>query len=769
MAEAAEKQGNPGTPAPRRWLHRLTAALVAVPLLTGLSQAAPAAQAANLAQPANTGSRTAEVSLSGLSPAAPDEDDTLTVSGTVTNRGRAAITDAEVGLHAGPRLSTRSSIEQASTRDGYAPGLDGTQLTGKNTSVELADIAAGATRSFTLDVPVKRLKLGADGVYQLGVSVTGQTQSEAYPHVLGIERTFLPWQTEPADTRTRLTFLWPLISSSHLTARTESNEQRTPVFRHDRLADEIAPGGRLQRMVSLGRDLPVSWVVDPDLLASVDAMTKPYKVSSPGGEPVAGKGQADAAQWLNDLQQATADKEVIALPFGDPDLASLAHRGRNVSGTLSHLGPATETARTTVKTVLHVTPLTDFAWPVEGAVDPSVVSVATSAGARKVITRSDSLRETGSLPYTPNAARPIGGGVTAVNADARLSTLFQGDLSRAGNSALAVQQFLAQTLSVTEQDPNRQRSLLVAPQRLPSSSQATTMAQAVRALRDNGRWTEFTDLAETARAKPDPGANRKVPGAGSYPDRLRKQELSTGAFEQIQETQRSLNAFSVILSSDDRVVTTFGNAVRRSLSTSWRGRTGEAGQYRADVQNYLTSLTGEVRLVQKSRMTLSGRSATIPVTVQNNLIQPVNGLELRLTSGRRFGLEISEDTKPVVIDGGHSQSIKFDTTAKANGRTFVEAQLYTKDGAPYGKAMTFQVDVTEITSTVLLVIAGGVLLVVLAGARMYTQRKRRGPQPDPDAPLEQENPADGGPTGDNSRDTGPESKDSPGPGEKVDC
>ena len=66
-----------------------------------------------------------------------------------------------------------------------------------------------------------------------------------------------------------------------------------------------------------------------------------------------------------------------------------------------------------------VKPETDFAWPVNGAVDPSIVKVAISAGADKVIARSDSLQENSSLSYTPNAARPIGGGTTAVVADAR--------------------------------------------------------------------------------------------------------------------------------------------------------------------------------------------------------------------------------------------------------------------------------------------------------------------------------------------------------------
>ncbi len=68
--------------------------------------------------------------------------------------------------------------------------------------------------------------------------------------------------------------------------------------------------------------------------------------------------------------------------------------------------------------------------------------------------------------------------------------------------------------------------------------------------------------------------------------------------------------------------------------------------------------------------------------------------------------------------------MKFTTSANANGRATVIAQLYTQDGRKYGEPVTFDVKVTEITATVMLVIGGGVLLLVLAGFRMYTQRKR---------------------------------------------
>ncbi len=60
--------------------------------------------------------------------------------------------------------------------------------------------------------------------------------------MLGIERTFLPWQPAAAKKKTQTTVLWPLISSVHLSAETGSDAQQTPVFEDDDLAAELAPG-----------------------------------------------------------------------------------------------------------------------------------------------------------------------------------------------------------------------------------------------------------------------------------------------------------------------------------------------------------------------------------------------------------------------------------------------------------------------------------------------------------------------------------------------
>jgi hypothetical protein len=386
VAEAADFQGTSASPA-RRWLRRTGALLASAPLLTGLLQlpaATPADAAGQESPQAASGAGSVSVAVDSLSPSTPTEGDTVTVTGTVTNNGKQPVTDAHVDLRVGPSLDTRSSIDALAKKSDDVQGPAGEAVGGKYAE-KFSKLTPGVAEPFNISVPVDELDLGQDGVYQLAVALSGETAAQPWDQVLGVQRTFLPWQPEEAGTKTKTTFLWPLVSDVHMTAETGSNEQQTPVFDNDDLAEEISPGGRLEQMVSLGKGLDVTWVIDPDLLASVDAMTKNYQVRDEDGTTTSGRNQAVAKQWLSELQQAVAGKEVVALPFGDPDLASLAHNGTTVTGSLSHLKEATDAIDATVPTILHVKPSTDFAWPVGGAVDPSIMKVATSAGADKVI------------------------------------------------------------------------------------------------------------------------------------------------------------------------------------------------------------------------------------------------------------------------------------------------------------------------------------------------------------------------------------------------
>ncbi|MDI5961913.1 DUF6049 family protein [Streptomyces sp. SL13] len=724
MGEAAQ---HPGTTHAHVWLRRAAATFAGAVVLTGVVRLPAATAAPAPASASPSGSSAATVAIDSMTPAVAGKGGTLKITGTVTNDSSETITGGHVGVHVAPDgpLGSRSDIGTTPATGNFNDYTDGAEVPGHTAG--LPSIAPHVSRPFTLDMPVKSLGLTATGVYALGVSASGSTKAADFGHVVGIDRTYLPWNGPDSGKKLDTTYLWPLIDRPHMDIRTPGgDDEEAPLFRDDDLAAELAPGGRLEQLVTLGRKLPVTWVIDPDLLASVDAMTKPYKVVVHQGNTtrtVNGTGTQYARQWLNELQTAVqSGTQVVALPFGDPDIASIAHNGKNVPGTIAHLQSATEMATTTVQTILGVVPRTDFAWPVDGAVDQSVVSTAAAGGADEIIARSDSLAENGRLPYTPTAERPIGGGDTAIVADAALSTAFSGAISTAAQSTTAIQRFLAQSMAIRDQQPQLQRSIVVAPQRMPSATQAQAMAEAIHDATAGG-WTKAIPLGDAATAAADSGADRSVPSAHSYPRSLRRQEISTAAFRQIQSVQDSLNSFLDVLSRKDRVVTPFGNAILSSMSTEWRGDRGPAGSFRDDIAAYLSDLTGDVHIIKKESITLSGRSATIPVTVQNSLNQQVSGLELRLVSNQSNRLNPGL-AQTVDIDGGHSRSLRFQTTARANGKAQVTAQLYTKDGTPYGRPMQFQVNVTSITDTVMLVIAVGLLLLVLAGIRMYHQRKR---------------------------------------------
>ncbi|WP_405584131.1 DUF6049 family protein [Streptomyces sp. NBC_01190] len=757
MGEAAQAPGRAPS-SPRRRLLRLSALVTGAVLLTGLLQAT---QATPSQARTPTGSRTATVTLNGLTPRVPTPDESVTVSGTVTNNSKVKITAAHIGVrigNSGTPLASRSAMTDVTSRGLYNNALDGDELDGHTSQV--ADLGAGRTAAFSLKVPVSAFDLGPTGVYALAVTLDGQTSVENWSHVLGIGRTFLPFYAQGENVKsTQIDFLWPLTDRPHIAARGDTDSQQSPIFLDDDLAKELGPGGRLQQMVDLAKNLPVTWVVDPDLLASVEAMTKPYRVLGPGGDTThttPGTGTTAAKAWLNALRTAVSGAQVISLPFGDTDIASLAHQGRSVPGSVDHLKTAVSLGKITTDTILTVNSAANVAWPVDGALDPSIVSVARTGGAKRIIARSDTFAD-GQLDYTPSAPRPIGGGTTAVVADAQLSGAFTGNMLPPANAEAAIRSFVAQTLLITMQTPQQQRNLLVAPQRAPSISQARTMAKAISEI-DKSPWGEMVSFDTIAASKPDPQAAHQVPQARAYPKSLSRQELPKEAFLQLQVTQNHLSEFEVILTRKDKVTVPFGNAVLRALSSGWRGNRVRAGDFRNAIGDYLKDLINAVHILDKTTLTLSGRSGTVPITVKNDLGQPITGLQLRLTSGTTIRLKIKSQLQPIDIDGGHTRTLKFQTSANANGRVALTAHLYTKDGALYGEPIQFEVKITKVTDLVMLIIGGGLLLLVLAGVRIYRQRKRQAA----DSVGEGGSEDDGGDDGDDGE------ADDPGPGHPGD-
>ncbi len=91
----------------------------------------------------------------------------------------------------------------------------------------------------------------------------------------------------------------------------------TGEFRNDDLAQELTPSGRLGQLVFIPLSQSKIWVIDPALIDEVIAMTSDYKLAT-DAIPV---GREIAISWLEQLKRSTLGNEVIALAYGNPDVA----------------------------------------------------------------------------------------------------------------------------------------------------------------------------------------------------------------------------------------------------------------------------------------------------------------------------------------------------------------------------------------------------------------------------------------------------------------
>ncbi|MBV6698776.1 hypothetical protein KV557_16895 [Kitasatospora aureofaciens] len=752
------RPGRPGSPADgrrpgRRTARRLAAALGAA---LALFTAAPAvALPAGGSVPEADGGVSAEspvvMTIDTVSPQVAAPNGTVTITGHVTNGGKSVLKGAHAAVRkpwSGKPLQQRSELSRVASRT-TPIGQDGVEL--DSPQYALPELGPGQSQPYTLGVAVNDLQLSGDGVYELAVDAWGATAENQRDRALGIARTFLTYNANPGDAQpTRIATLWPLVHGPVLAAQTTSdNDQTVSVLRNDSLATDFAPGGRLYELVDTGSKLSgLTWVIDPDLLDAAFAMTKPYRVQKPNteesGKPakddntVPGTGTAAATAWLDKLRAAVAKSgnQVVSLPYADPDVASIAHNGSDLTGMSTALNKAATAGRLTVEGRLAVDTRSDVAWPYQGYLDQQIAGITQQAGSSLVLVNGTSMPEPDTLNHTPTAVRPIGNGQSAVVADDTVSALFDTDLNTPQAQTQATQRFLAETYAITHEQPQNQRGLLVMPPRELTANTAKVLANALQTAA--GKWVEPVKLDVLAQAAPDPGATTAVPAATDYPAQARASELPAADLSGTDKIQNDLDTLMQVLTLPQRVRGPFSAAMVRSLSTEWRTQAPDGSTYRKGVAQYLKELTDAVKVPPKSVVTLAGNTGQLQVSVRNDLTQTVTNLKLVLTSHQPNRLRVGKEEE-LVIPAAQSVTVRFQAEARNNGPVLMTAQLWTTgpNSRPYGEAKDFRVEVTSVTNGVLYVFAGGVVLLLLAALRFVRQRKRRAGQPheDGDQPI----------------------------------
>ncbi|MDQ7810051.1 DUF6049 family protein [Amycolatopsis sp. A133] len=657
---------------------------------------------------------------------------TLTVAGTVTNTGDRKVTRPQVRLQVGDRATSERGIGDVLS----GAVIKDSPLTDFTSVADVLEPGQSAPLNITVSLTGPRAeRFSRPGVYPLLVNVNG-TPEFGGPARLGAVSMLMPVLAGPGKQATTsrsgapsMTLLWPLTGNvPHVYAAPYGSPL---VLADDRMAAEISSDGRLNALVTAAAsaaqsdsDLAKSmcFALDPDLLATVDAMSRGYLVHTDSGN-VDGKGVEAAKTWLSAVRSLVASRCVVALPFADADLDALTRIRPGDHGLVNRAA----TGAATIQQLTGVTPQTGVLWP-DGTPSAPVLAALTEAGVRTVLTDAGKL-----------APASAGGGVTVQGSAVRLqptdslisaamtgvptvpdsvtvpATTERAVASQNGLGALAFRAGLG--LPAGQQRPDH---LLVAPPRRwdASAEEFTTYLRQVGDFLDAG-LVNATGLSTLLAA--DPAATGAV-GDGGAPAAA----IDAGVVSTLSELDGQATGLASAMQLDtakrvkpDDVVEPVRLAELRGASTAWRGLPAAAATTNAQAE--LASISGRVTVSQpKQTIALASGNSPLPVYVSNDL--PV-GINARFILSNNTGLR-PEDAKDWFFPASGGKNYFLPVEALRAGRFSVDVSLRTPADTPLGSSARFELTSTEYGAiTIIATVAAGVALLLLASRRIYRRVK----------------------------------------------
>jgi hypothetical protein len=349
------------------------------------------------------------------------------------------------------------------------------------------------------------------------------------------------------------------------------------------------------------------------------------------------------------------------------------------------------------------------------------LDLARAVNPSAVIVGSDSVAlHTPQESYTPTGRASLDGDTLAVG-DAALNAIFAGDPADAvakgsDQSLLASQRFLAESALIALERPNlpRPRTVMV------TGSRTAAPDPALLAAVGEASWMKSVGLSTLLATRPDPKAQV---GNVKRDPAVAQSDLTTAQLSTTAVLSRSYHSFSAILTQPVPAIGLFNPAVLRTVSTAWRSSAADQATFAGAVQGRLQTTMDLVNLVQKSDLTLSGKSGVIPFTVENRFAYPVKVGITIVTD--HAGLIVQPVTLQTVPQGSSTVNVHV-SSAVSGMRVRVTAQLVTPDGSPYGQSQSLQVTVSSIGSITLVIFGlSAALLVVAVVLRIYRGRRHR--------------------------------------------
>ena len=709
--------------------------LVGLALAVGLVASVPSAVAAAVPDDALP----VEVDIAAVTPQVLQPGEDLTVTATVRNNGRTTIAEPRVVVHLDrdPFIS-RSSLDTWRDADPQA------DLGSAVLEVDLpAPLPPGEIQTVTATVPAGSIGLRSApttwGPRGLALSVVDRADPARVRQ--GVARTFALWFPEQDVTATRLSILVPIVGPAvdPLTGTWgQSFETLTQ------------PGGRLSALLSATQTHPgVTWVLDPWL---VDITTSDGE--DPDAPIAGGLVGPSAKAWATGLLAATTDREIRLLPYGDADIAALAHA--NAHDLFTDAIRRSEAVATAVDLPGNAT--TSIALPAESLPDLVTAAFVADDGTRALVVDPGELPSPSVLTYTPSGRTTVstaGDDVTVLVPDERLSTALETGAVRARSdepdatapdaqltATTAALDLLAELAVITRERPNDGRHLLLTVPRDWQADPTITSAQ-LTAL-ENAPWVRAESIDALVGAS-DNGVDR-----GTLPERaVDPTEMPPSEMATMLAAVADRQALAQVVQNPESLLGDLDAEVIAPVSVAWRadppGRASVVSRSSAISQ----SLRGAVAVQPIGFINLISKSGELPVQVTNTLDQPVTVVVALRPNDARL---VADEPVTVTIPAGVEQTVQIPVHAIQSAEVGVVVELRTVQGALINNETGFTVRVRAEwegigTAAIGALLALGVVIGLIRTIRRGRRGTRSAPQleagPDALSPEESHEPAVG--------------------------
>jgi Family of unknown function (DUF6049) len=672
---------------------------------------------------------TVQVTIDTFGPVAPKPGQQVVIKGTVTNTSSTTFDKPQaIACIDNKRLSTAADLAEISTEQDKP--MDQRKscvgLASRNSPTFQAfdaPLAPKASVQFTLTVPWQEWHINSHtGVYVVGVMFRGEPDGKDRV-TAGRARTLMPVIGAEPLTRTVNTAL--VIPLRH--RPTQLGGKR---FANDSLAGSLAPNGLLGRLLAVGKQRKVTWLVDPAMLDEVRQLKDGYVVVN-GSQTTPGTGQKVATAWLKEFDASRArGNQVVLLPYGDPDVAGLLDAG----GTVKDL---VRDARATTERYILPPGFTNGLWLENGAAASRYLAAA-SGGFPGATNEDLNLVSSSSWPASERpalASSPVYDVQTPEGWKSTVRTVVADSALTAGGpdpdtseSAVQVRQrFAAETALIAAGGKGAASVVAVPPRGWDSNGRATAALVGDLSL----PWITPTDVKQVVAAGPKPPTT-KAPAAGRV-----NSGFTNGQLDGIKKLNDTTATLRSLLADPEDLPETMPQALLRSTSTSWRGFPDESKHFTAIEIGSVNQQLAKVHLVNTSvdkglrkeiKVNLAGSKGTFPLTITNDLPWSVR-VGIVVKSANRTDLRI-EPLQTVILGPKKKWTPRISASAEQNGLIRANAQVITASELPVGKSQELVIQASQYGSVGwVLVGAACTLLFGTSFVRIYRRirNERRNP------------------------------------------